>query len=116
MSFETIEPDVDEASRYWEPLIEGESIEGNVLNFVVDNYGNTRILLELEGGFVKELPSHRDLRRYNRKVEIGDYIRVTLRKIIPNNNPDYADKRVYKVEKDPSRRVEYEEKWEEYDY
>lgn len=117
MAFETITPGIDETSRYWEPLTVGDQIEGNVIDFVEDNYGNTRILLELESGFEKELPSHRDLQRYNRKVDIGDYIRVTLAKIIPSNNENYADKRVYKVEKDPSRKVEYEEEEaDEYDY
>ena len=115
MSFETIEPGVDETTRYWEPAVIGDSIEGNVCQFTEDNYGNTRIVLELESGFEKELPSHKDLQRYNRKVDIGDYIRVTLAKIIPSNNANYADKRIYKVEKDPSRKVEYEEA-EEYEY
>ena len=43
MAFETITPGIDETSRYWEPLTVGDQIEGNVVDFVEDNYGNTRI-------------------------------------------------------------------------
>lgn len=114
MAFSEITPDVDETSPYWEANTIGEQIEGNIISFEEDNWGNTRIRLELESGAEKLLPGHRDLQRYNRKLQEGDYIRVTLADIQKSNNPEYADKKIYKVEIDPERRVEYEEV--DYDY
>ena len=81
MAFEDVTPDMDMSSRYWEPQEIGDNIEGNICNWEMDNWGNTRICLEIEGGFEKVLPAHKDLLRYNSKLEIGDYIKVTLSKI-----------------------------------
>ena len=47
--------------------------------------------------------------RYNSKLELGDYIKVTLSRIKKSNNPEYNDQKFYKVQKDPERKVEYEE-------
>ena len=109
MAFEDVAPDVDMTSRFWEPQTVGDSIEGNICNWEMDNWGNSRICLEIEGGFEKLLPAHKDLLRYNSKLELGDYIRVTLSQIKKSNNPDYNDQKLYKVQKDPERKVEYEE-------
>lgn len=109
MAFEDVAPDVDMTSRFWEPQAVGDSIEGNICNWEMDNWENSRICLEIEGGFEKLLPAHKDLLRYNSKLELGDYIRVTLSQIKKSNNPDYNDQKLYKVQKDPERKVEYEE-------
>ena len=119
MAFETLEPEMDMTNKYVEFNNEGDKIEGNFVGFETDNWGHERITLEIEGGFEKVLPGHADLRRYNKKLEMGDYIRVTLIKIQKSNNENYSDKKLYKVEKDPSRKVEYEiydEGDEDYDY
>ena len=115
MAFEDVTPDMDMSSRYWEPQEIGDNIEGNICNWEMDNWGNTRICLEIEGGFEKVLPAHKDLLRYNSKLEIGDYIKVTLSKIKKSNNPEYNDQKLYKVQKDPSRKVEYEEEDDGFD-
>jgi hypothetical protein len=109
MAFEQVIPDADETSLYWEANKIGESIEGNICAFEEDNWGNTRIRLELESGAEKVLPSHRDLMRYNSSLEIGDYIRVTLSDIKKSDNPEYNDKMIYEVVRDRERAVIYEE-------
>lgn len=109
MAFEGVAPDVDMTSRFWKPQTVGDSIEGNICNWEMDKWGNSRICLEIEGGFEKLLPAHKDLLRYNSKLELGDYIRVTLSQIKKSNDPEYNDQKLYKVQKDPERKVEYEE-------
>lgn len=98
--------------EYWTPLTIGTEIEGNIIEFREDNYGHDRIVLELSNEEEITLPSHSDLRQYNNKLNIGDYIRVTLSNIKKSNNPDYADKNIYKVEVDPDQYVEYEDQEE----
>lgn len=109
MAFEDVAPDVDMTSKYWNPQVVGDSIEGNICNWEMDDWGNSRICLELKEGFEKVLPAHKDLLRYNSKLELGDYIRVTLSQIKKSNDPQYNDQKLYKVQKDPERKVEYEE-------
>lgn len=108
MAFETLKSTgID--GEYWIPNTIGQEIEGNIIDFEEDDYGKLRIVLQLENEEEIKLPSHADLVQYNNKLNVGDYIRLTLRDIKKSKNPDYADKNLYKVEVDKDRCVEYEE-------
>lgn len=99
---------------YWKPDTIGQTVAGNVLDILEGQYGD-QILLELyhENDDINELeielPAHKDIQDKTKDLEVGEFIVVSLVKIIPNNNPEYSDKKVYKIVKVPSRRVEYEE-------
>ena len=108
MALETLIGEPEEG-KYWNPTQIGEKIEGNLRELEEDDWGRERMILEMPDETEKVLPSHADLIRYNNKVEIGDYLVITLSKIIKSTNPDYNDKMVYTVQKDPEKAVEYEE-------
>lgn len=93
---------------YWIPNTKGQQIEGNIVEFLEDQYEKTQVLLELENEEQITLPGHADLQNKYNKLSEGDYIRITLRDIKKSKNPEYADKNIYKVEVDPDRKVEYE--------
>lgn len=110
MAFEILDkPQENGNGRYWSPAAIGDSIEGNIVDFEEDNWGNSRIVLEVEDGSEKVLPSHRDLLSYNRLLNIGDYILVKLVRIQKSNDERYADKKIYSVGVDKERKVEYED-------
>lgn len=115
MAFEDVEATVDE---YWNPEQIGDNVEGNVLEFITDKWNNKRIVLDLgddENGEVitTTLPSHAHLKRFIPKLEVGDYIRVELVKLIEPKEEVDADgrkmqpTRIYKVQKDPERKIDY---------
>lgn len=108
MAFEEIISDGEDGG-YWNPVTVGQSIEGNLKEFETDNWGKKRIVLEKEDEEEVRLPGHADLQQYTKKLEIGDYIKVTLIKIKESNDPDYNDKPFYKVEVDSDKKVVYEE-------
>jgi hypothetical protein len=108
MVFETLIGSGEDGS-YWSPTQKGQSIEGNIVEFLEDDYGKYRILLEKEDEDQITLPGHADLQQYIAMLEEGDYIRVVLVDIKKSNNPDYNDKPIYKVQVDKERKVEIEE-------
>lgn len=90
----------NDAGFYWKPEEEGTQIEGKVVEIYEGEYGD-QVVLEVERGTDKvevDLPAHADLRKKMSDVFEGDYLYVTLKKIIKSTNPDYADKRIYEVE------------------
>lgn len=108
------------AEEYWAPEEIGDNVEGNVYEIVKDKWDNDRIVLDLgddEDGNVitTTLPSHAHLRRFVPKLEVGDYIRVELVKLIDPKEEVDADgrkmqpTRIYKVQKDPERKIDYGE-------
>lgn len=108
MAFETLKTTGIEGD-YWAPTIEGQQIEGNIMEFQKDDYNKTKMLLELPNEEQISLPGHADLQQYTKTLEVGDYIRVTLTGFKKSNNPEkYNDKPLYKVERDPERAVVYE--------
>ena len=111
MAFKEVEKGPEEHGRYWNPEEVGDAIEGNIYDFVTDDYNNKRIDLYLgedENGETKMcmLPAHADLKRVYANLERGDYIRVELIKLIPTKN---HPKRIYKVLVDDDRKVEWPE-------
>ena len=89
----------------------GDFVEGNISGFIVDDYNNKRIELwkEIDGeDSYQILPSHADLKKYYNKLQVGDYVRIELKKIIPSTNPEYNDKKIYKVLVDKERFLEFE--------
>lgn len=116
MAFEDVEEAID---KYWNPENVGDNVEGNVYEIRKDNWNNDRVVLDLgddEDGNVitTTLPSHAHLRRFIPKLEIGDYIRVTLHKLIEptpeqlEDDPNRSATRIYKVQKDPDRKIDYD--------
>lgn len=116
MAFEDVEETMD---KYWKPEKIGEDIEGNVYEIVKDQWNNQRIVLDMgddaEGNLMTTmLPSHAQLQRFIPKLQIGDYIRVELVKLIPPTDeqlaedPDRKPAKIYKVQKDPDRAQIYE--------
>ena len=110
MAFEDVEETV--VDKYWNPEKVGDSIEGNVYKIVKDQWNNDRVVLDLgddaEGYMITTtLPAHAHLKRFIPNFEIGDYIRVELKEIIPSEKEGYSDTRIYKVQKDPDRAQDY---------
>ena len=110
MAFEEVEKGPEEIGRYWNPEEVGAVVEGNIYKFVTDDYGNKRIDLYLgqdedDEAILTMLPQHADLKRVYVSLERGDYIRVELIKLIPPKKEDGYPKRIYKVLKDPDRKV-----------
>ena len=114
MAFEEVEKGPEEVGRYWNPEELGDAVEGNIYKFVTDDYGNKRIDLYLgqdedDEAILTMLPGHADLRRVYVNLERGDYIRVELIKLIPPKKEKGHPKRIYKVKRDPDRKVEWPE-------
>ena len=119
MAFEEVEKGPEEHGRYWSPEEIGDQIEGNIYDFVVDSYGNKRIDLYLGSDDNDEpimcmLPAHADLKRYYAKLERGDMIQVTLVKLIEPRKEGQYPKRIYKLLKDDSQKVEWPEEDDDY--
>ena len=112
MAFEEVEKGPEEIGRYWNPDQVGDTIEGNIYKFTNDDYNNKRIDLYLgqdedDEAILTMLPAHADLKRVYVNLERGDYIRVELIKLIPPKKENGYPKRIYKVMKDPERKVEW---------
>ena len=114
MAFKEVEKGPEEHGRYWNPEKVGDQIEGNIFDFVIDDFGNKRIDLYLgedeEGEAIMcMLPAHADLKRYYVNLERGDMIQVKLVKLIPPKKENGYPKRIYKLLKDDSQKVEWPE-------
>lgn len=112
MSLKDVEGDAEE--QYWNPKEIGESVEGNLCAWLKDQYGNKIGVLEStddEGNEVKLiLPSHKDLRRFYKRLNIGDYILVKLVGLKPIKKSKHK-KRLYKVFVDDDKYVDYDDEW-----
>ena len=114
MAFKTLEKGGEELTNPYPRFDEiGDYVEGNICAFIVDDYGNKRIELykgEDADGEIKTqvLPALADLRKYYSQLKVGDYIRVEFVKVIPSNNENYSDKKLFKVQVDASRFLEFE--------
>ena len=116
MAWEEIKPEEDTSGFTKYPKFEkvGDAIEGNLYEFDKDQWGNKRMVLDCgedEDGELKlaYLPSHTHLTNFYKKVAIGDYLRVELAKLIPPKEDQEYPTRIYKVQVDPERHVEYDE-------
>jgi hypothetical protein len=102
LPFKTLMPEADN-SKFWKPEEEGEWIQGKVQEYILDGFGNHQILLdrgidEDTGEKIETvLPSHKNLRRYYSQIQIGDIIKVTVKKIIPPKNEGYYPFFIYDV-------------------
>lgn len=120
MAFKEIEPEEEENYHEKYPRFEniGDHVEGNLYEWDKDGWGNKRIVLEVgedeEGEpILQYLPTHTHLRRFYNRIHIGDYIRVELKKLIEKDNQEYPT-RIYKLQVDPDRKVEYGDLDDEY--
>ena len=116
MAFIDIEPEEDNSgfSKYPQFKEVGDNIEGNLYEFDKDQWGNKRMVLDCgedEDGelLLAYLPSHTHLANFYKKVAIGDYLKVELAKLIPPKEDQEYPTRIYKVQVDPDRHVEYDE-------
>lgn len=66
--------------KYWKPENEGDSIEGNIVEILEGNYG-PYMTIETEDEIIKETPAHKDLQNRIRRLEEGDYVKITLREL-----------------------------------
>ena len=112
MAFEEVEKGPEEIGRYWNADQVGDVVEGNIYKFVTDDYGNKRIDLYLgqdedDEAILTMLPAHADLKRVYVNLERGDYIRVEVIELIPPKKEGGHPKRIYKVLKDPDKKVEW---------
>ena len=119
MAWETLEPEEENNFTKY-PKFEkvGENVEGNLYEFYKDSYDRKGMVLEVgedeEGEpLLQNLPTHAHLQRFYKKVEIGDYLRVELVKIIPPKEDQEYPTKIYKVQVDPNRKVIYEEEDDE---
>ena len=114
MAFEKVEKGPKVPGRYWTPEELNEEIEGNIFDFVKDDYGNLRIDMYLgedmnEEPIMSMLPAHADLKRHYVNLERGDYILVKVVKVIPPRKEDGHPRMEYEIMRDPSRKVEWPE-------
>ena len=121
MAFEKVEKGPEEVGRYWNPEQVNDEIEGNIYDFVIDDYGNKRIDLYMgedeEGqALMTMLPAHADLKRTYVNLERGDYIKVKLIELIPPRKENGYPKRIYEVLKDSDRNVTWPEDDDGSDY
>jgi hypothetical protein len=86
---------------YWKPSVEGDNIEGTIIEFKDGTYGE-QIVLQLEDESLVELPSHKNIMNKYKGLYENDYIRVTLTGFKKSNDPDFNDTPLYKVEIDRS--------------
>lgn len=114
MAWETVEKGAERLMNMYPKFEElGDYCEGNFTGLVEDDYGNQRIELYLgedqESGEPKfqHLPPAADLRKYYQKLNRGEYVRVEFVKIIPSDNEQFNDKKIFKVQVDHSRDVEF---------
>lgn len=119
MAWETLEPEEENNFTKY-PKFEkvGDNVEGNLYEFYKDSYDRKGMVLEVgedeEGEpLLQNLPTHAHLQRFYKKVEIGDYLRVELVKIIPPKEDQEYPTKIYKVQVDPNRKVIYEEEDDE---
>ena len=86
---------------------------------VKDQWNNQRIVLDMgddaEGNLMTTtLPAHAQLQRFIPKLQVGDYIRVELVKLVQPTDeqlaadPSRKPAKIYKVQKDPDRAQIYE--------
>ena len=121
MAFEEVKKGPEEMGRYWNPEKVGNKITGHIYQFVTDSYGNKRIDLYLgtdedDEPIMCMLPAHADLKRTYVNLERGDYICVELIELIPAKKEGQYPKRIYKVLKDPSQKVEWPDDEDDDDY
>ena len=116
MAFIDIEPEEEENGYDKYPSFEkvGDSVEGNLYEFDKDQWNNKRMVLEVgedEDGepLLAYLPSHAHLKRFYKKVKIGDFLHVELTKLIPPKEDQEYPTRIYKIQVDPERHVEYDD-------
>lgn len=114
MAFKTLEKGASELGNMYPRFDEiGDYVEGNICAFVDDDYGNKRIEIykgEYDDGEIKTqlLPAYADLKKYYSQLKVGDYVRIEFIKSIPSNNENYSDKKIFKVQVDASRFLEFE--------
>ena len=91
----------------------GDYVEGHFLEFVIDDWDNKCVVLykgeDEETGEAKtqKLPPAADLRRYYNQFERGMWLHIEFAKVIPSNNEKYSDKKIFLVQADEERDVEF---------
>lgn len=110
MALEDIPLEAETNGGYWSPEVDGEYIEGNVCGFE-EGYNEGSIVMVIQKADESQvvMPDHKTLTRYTKYVELGDFVRVTYKGEKPNKNPEYSPTKIYKVQKDPERKLEVEE-------
>lgn len=111
MAFVDVDAGAVDPGMYWKPSSVGEYVEGNVAEFIHEEFNGRdveKILLEISEGQFTELPSHKHLVKYHKNLKVGDYIRVTVtEKVDPSGNMSYPMLK-YRVQLDDERFVSYQ--------
>lgn len=91
-------------SNIWIPVVDGEQIEGTVIDKIEGQYG-IQLVLNSEGNEIKT-PSHKVLQARLEKIEKGDKIRITYKGEVPPSIRGQNPTKIYKLEKDnPEEKV-----------
>lgn len=91
----------------------GDYCKGNFMGLELDDYDNERIVLwkgnDEETGEAKTqmLPAAADLKRYYDQLNLGDFLIITFVKVIKSKNEEYSDKKIFKVQVDDEKAVEF---------
>lgn len=94
------------ARNYWNPEEIGETLEGHIKDIYdsifQDDDGNKKnlgkvMLIEDPDGEKWETKPHVDLKEYIPQLEIGDYVVITLIKLIEPRNVGGYPKKIYEV-------------------
>lgn len=113
MAFEEVEKGSCKLEETYPKFDElGDYVEGNLYGFEDGDFGKQIVLYlgddEYDEPILQILPSHKSLKKFYSNLEIGDYIKVELVKIVPAKSEGYGDIKFYKVYKDPERAVEFD--------
>ena len=114
MALRTLEKGGQELSGMYPKFEEiGDYVEGNFLGLAVDDYNNKRIEIwkgndeETGDAITQQLPALADLKRYYTQLEKGMWVHIEFVKVIPSNNENFADKKIFKVQVDDELAVEF---------
>lgn len=85
-------------SEWWDPLVEGEKIEGVVINIEDGVYGKEYLIdRRIEEAGIIKTPGHKVLQMLLEKVDITDRVRITYKGEKPGK-PGKNPTQIYKVE------------------
>lgn len=112
----TLEKGAEELTNQYPRFEEiGDYVEGNFLEFAENDYNNKRIVLykgndeETGEAITQMLPAAADLKKYYSQLKPGMWLHIEFAKVIPSNNENYSDKKIFRVDVDDELDVEFAE-------
>lgn len=99
------------SSEYWSPIKEGESIEGELIDIVVGNFGKQYVIKNQDTGKIIVTPSHKVLQNQMATVKVGEIVKIEFTEEIPATVKGRNDTKMYEtyvLEEDDNNTTETE--------